>query len=88
MIHFSFTGNPFPSHEEQQRATNFFIDKLGPFKQEFEKSGGFVLFDYTFPKTDNRRITYNVAPGYNISDFTIRWNEYIKKKKQNVRMDK
>jgi hypothetical protein len=77
MIQFNFTGEPYPSLEEQQRAINFFIDKLGPFKEEFENSGGSVVFNYSFPDTDNRRISFNVDNNHNLTDFIIRWNEYI-----------
>jgi hypothetical protein len=77
MIQFNFTGDPYPSFEEQERARQFFIDKLGPFKEEFENSGGVVTFNYSFPDTDNRRISFNLANEYSLSDFIIRWNEYI-----------
>ena len=53
------------------------MDKLGPFKEEFENSGGSVVFNYSFPDTDNRRISFNVDNNHNLSDFIIRWNEYI-----------
>lgn len=77
MIQFYFTGDPYPSLEEQQSAKNLFIEKLGPFKEEFENSGGSVVFNYSFPDTDNRRISFNVDNNHNLSDFIIRWNEYI-----------
>lgn len=77
MIQFYFAGDPYPSFEEQQSAEIFFIDKLGPFKEEFENSGGIVTFNYSFPDTDNRRISFNVDNNHNLSDFIIRWNEYI-----------
>jgi len=77
MILFHFTGDPYPSSEEQQRAKTAFIDKLGPFKDEFENSGGVVVFNYSFPDTDNRRISFNVDNDHSLSDFIIRWNEYI-----------
>ncbi len=77
MIQFNFTGDPYPSPDEQQRAKEFFIEKLGPFKEEFENSGGSVVFNYSFPDTDNRRISFNVDNNHNLSDFIIRWNEYI-----------
>ena len=77
MIQFNFTGDPYPTFEEQQRAKQFFIDKLGVFKEEFENSGGSVVFNYSFPDTDNRRISFNVDNNHNLSDFIIRWNEYI-----------
>ena len=77
MIQFNFTGDPYPSPDEQQRAIQFFINKLGPFKEEFENSGGSVVFNYSFPDTDNRRISFSVDNNHNLSDFIIRWNEYI-----------
>lgn len=77
MIQFNFTGDPFPSPDEQQRAKELFIDKLGPFKEEFENSGGSVVFNYSFPDTDNRRISFNLDNNHSLSDFIIRWNEYI-----------
>lgn len=77
MIQFNFTGDPYPSLEEQQRAKQFFVDKLGSFKEEFENSGGSVVFNYSFPDTDNRRISFNLDNDHSLSDFIIRWNEYI-----------
>ena len=78
MILFHFTGDSYPSPEEQERAEAAFIDKLGPLKEEFENSGGVAVFNYSFPATDNRRISFNVGNDYSLSDFIIRWNEYIK----------
>lgn len=77
MILFHFTGDPYPSLEEQERAKAAFIDKLGLLKDEFENSGGVVVFNYSFPDTDNRRISFNVDNNHSLSDFIIRWNEYI-----------
>ncbi|MBL7703886.1 MAG: hypothetical protein JNM14_16670 [Ferruginibacter sp.] len=78
MILFHFTGDPYPSHEEQERAKAAFIDKLGPLKDEFENSGGVAVFNYSFPDTDNRRISFNLDNNHSLSDFIIRWNEYIR----------
>ena len=78
MIQFNFTGDPYPSLEEQEDAKKFFLDKLGPFKEEFENSGGTVTFNYSFADTDNRRISFNIANNHNLADFIIRWNEYIR----------
>jgi hypothetical protein len=76
MITFYFTGEPFPSLEEQRAAKEFFIEKLGPYKKEFESKNGTVTFNYSYPATDNRRISFNIDGS--LSDFIRRWNEYIK----------
>jgi hypothetical protein len=78
MIQFYFTGYPYPSFEEQKSAKELFIEKLGPFVEEFENSGGVVTFNYSFPDTDNRRISFNIENNHSLSDFIIRWNEYIR----------
>jgi hypothetical protein len=78
MIQFNFTGNPYPSFEEQEESIKLFIEKLGPFKDEFEQSGGTVVFNSSYPKTDNRSISFNVDNNHSLSDFIIRWNEYIR----------
>lgn len=78
MIQFNHVGNPYPSFEQQEESKAFFIDKLGPFKEEFKNSGGVVTFNYSFPDTDNRRISFNVDNDHSLSDFIIRWNEYIR----------
>ena len=58
MILFHFTGDPYPSHEEQERAKAAFIDKLGPLKDEFENSGGVAVFNYFFSNTEKRRVFF------------------------------
>jgi hypothetical protein len=78
MITFHFTGDPFPSLEEQQAAKEFFIEKLGPFKEEFEEKNGIVTFDYSYPATDNRRISFDIDGNYSLGDFIGRWNIFIK----------
>ena len=55
MIFFHFTGDPYPSHEEQERAKAAFIDKLGPLKDEFENSGGSVVFYFLFSNTEKKK---------------------------------
>jgi hypothetical protein len=78
MIKFNFIGNPYPSLQEMQRAETNFIEKLGPFKEEFENRGGVVTFNYSIPENDEKRITFNLTSG-ELSDFIRRWNEYNKK---------
>ena len=77
MIEFNFIGDPYPTHEEQQNSIDRFIEKLGPFKEEFEQSGGTVVFNSNYPKTDNRSVSFNVDNNHDLSSFIIRWNEYI-----------
>lgn len=78
MIQFNFTGNPYPSLQEQQADKAFFLDKLGPFKDEFDAKDGFVIFDYSYPDTSTSRISFVLGPGYHdLSDFIVRWNQYI-----------
>jgi magnesium-transporting ATPase (P-type) len=77
MIQFNFIGDIYPTFEEQQNSIDRFIEKLGPFKEEFEQSGGTVVFNSNYPNTDNRSITFNVDNNHSLSSFIIRWNEYI-----------
>lgn len=76
MIQVYFTGDPYPSLEEQEKATNLFIEKLGPFKDEFVNSGGVAVFNYSFPSTDNRRISLSFSDEYNLPDFIGRFQVY------------
>lgn len=78
MIQFNFTGSPYPSFDEKENAKKLFIEKLGPFKDEFEQKDGIVTFNYSFPDTDERRISFVLGNQYSLPDFIIRWNEYIK----------
>ncbi len=57
MIQFNFFGDPYPTFEQMQESKTNIIDKLGPFKDEFEQKGGIVTFNFYFPETDTRRIT-------------------------------
>ena len=77
MIEFNFIGDPYPTLEEQQNSIDRFIEKLGPFKEEFEQSGGTAVFNSNYQKTDNRSISFNVDNDHDLSNFIIRWNEYI-----------
>jgi hypothetical protein len=77
MIQYNFTGEPYPSLEEQQRAKQLWLDKLGQFADEFAEKDGIVTFNYSYPATDNRRISFVLGGQHNISDFIRRFNEYI-----------
>ncbi len=77
MIQYNFTGDPYPSIEEQQRAKELWLDKLGPFANEFDEKDGIVTFNYSYPYTDNRRISFVLGEQHNLSDFIRRFNEYI-----------
>jgi hypothetical protein len=77
MIQFNYSGDPYPSFEDMQASKKFFLEKLGPFKDEFEQKHGIVTFNYSYPDTDKRRIAFVLGENYDLSDFTIRWNEYI-----------
>jgi hypothetical protein len=76
MIQFSFTGEPLPSINQQEKDKESFIQKLGPFKEEFEEKNGTVLFNYSFPTDSKDRISFNLNG--DLQDFIIRWNRYIK----------
>ncbi|HXC04182.1 MAG TPA: hypothetical protein VNZ86_05475, partial [Bacteroidia bacterium] len=80
-IQFNYTGNPYPSLQEQQKDKTFFLDKLGPFKDEFDAKDGIVTFNYSYQDTDNNRIAFvlgKTTRAGELSDFIIRWNEYIR----------
>jgi hypothetical protein len=79
MIQFNFTGSPYPSFQQQEEDKTFFLDKLGPFKNEFDAKEGIVTFNYSYPPTDTNRIAFVLGPGQDgLSDFIVRWNEYIR----------
>ena len=78
MIQFNFFGDPYPTFEQMQELKSNFIDKLGPFRDEFEQKGGIVTFNFYYAETDTRRITLNVRDVQSLPDFTIRWNEYTR----------
>jgi hypothetical protein len=80
MIQFNFTGEPFPSFQQQAEDKAFFIDKLGPLKDEFDAKDGTATFNYSYLPTDINRIAFNIKESYpgEQSDFIIRWNEYIR----------
>lgn len=80
MIQFHFTGHAYPSIQQQQKDKALFIDKLGPFKDEFDAKGGIVTFNYSVPATDNHRISFVFSGKHTgeLSNFIIRWNEYIR----------
>lgn len=78
MTRFHFKGNPYPDHEEQKRAIQAWNEKLGPFREEFDEKNGIVTFDYSFPETDQRRISFVLGEGYELSDFIARFNIYIR----------
>ena len=77
-MQFNFVGEPNPTFEEQQRAKQFWLDKLGSFKEEFDEKNGIVTYNYSSPDTDERRISFVLGGNFNLSDFIIRWNEYIR----------
>ncbi len=81
MTQFNFIGEPHPSLVEQQKAIEHFNSALGPFKEEFEQSGGVVTFNYSFPDTDNRRISFNLDNDHDLVSFFIRWQEYSRSNK-------
>ena len=79
MIQFHFTGNPFPSIQEQQEDRVFFLEKLGPFTEEFDSKDGTVTFNHSFPSTDSRRVEYYFGKSSNptdLIDFIGRWNRF------------
>lgn len=79
MIQYNFTGEPYPTIEEQQRAKQIWIDKLGPFADEFNEKDGIVTFNYSYPDTDKRRISFVFGqPQHSLSDFISRFNDYIR----------
>jgi hypothetical protein len=76
MINFNyrnFSNVPFQEIEDSKKA---FIDKLGPFKDEFAEKNGTVTFDFKFPKEDFNRISFNLDG--ELYDFICRWNGYIR----------
>lgn len=77
MIQFNYTGDPFPTFEQQLKSKNDFIDKLGDFKDEFEQKGGIVTFNYSVPPEDDRRIAFVLSAEHDLFDFIRRWNDYI-----------
>jgi len=80
MIQFNFTGTPYPSLQEQEDAKNRFLEKLGPFKDEFDANDGIATFNYSYPDTDNRRwsvVFGKVGSTTDIWEFIDRWNKYI-----------
>ena len=76
MTQFIFIGEPYPSLEEQQKAIEYFNSALGPLKEEFEQSGGVVIFNYSFPDTDSRRISFNLDNDHDLVGFLLKWQEY------------
>jgi len=78
MIDFIFTGSPYPTLEQQAEDRAFFLDKLGPFKEEFDTKEGVVTFNYSQPADSLNRIAFNLRadPG-GLGDFISRWNRYI-----------
>jgi hypothetical protein len=85
MIQFHYMGSPYPSFQQQQEDKVFFLEKLGPFKNEFDAKDGIVTFNYSYPPTDNNRIAFVLGPGHNdLSDFIVRWNQYIASIKGNA----
>lgn len=78
MIEFHFVGTPFPDPQEQQRDKERFIEKLGPFRQEFEDENGVVTFDYSRPDDDKHAVSFNLRKNpAKLGDFISRWNIYI-----------
>jgi hypothetical protein len=80
MIQFHFTGYPYPSLQQQNKDKAFFLEKLGPFKDEFDTKDGIVTFNYAVPDTDEHRISFVFSGKYEgqLTDFIIRWNKYIR----------
>lgn len=77
MIQFNFTGEPYPTFKEQQNSIDRFLKKLGTFKDEFEQSGGIVIFNSSYAEIDNRSITFTVDNKHSLSDFINLFNKYI-----------
>ena len=75
MINFYFTGYPYPSFEQQENDRAYFLEKLGQLKDEFNEKNGKVIFNYSFPDTDNRRIEFEIDSEYDLPDFIIRFNK-------------
>lgn len=79
MIQFNFTGEPYPSLQQQADDKAFFIDKLGPLKAEFDVKNGVVTFNNSYPEDSENRISFNLGiDAGSLGDFIQRWNEYIR----------
>ncbi|HEV3412094.1 MAG TPA: hypothetical protein VG101_06430 [Puia sp.] len=79
MIQFIFTGEPFPSLQQQEEAKADFIKKLGPFKEEFDEQDGIVTINYSYSQADTRRWQYNLGKSTNpmeLIDFIDRWQRH------------
>lgn len=80
MIHFSYTNDNNVSLDERGNAESIFIEKLGPFKDEFEQKNGVVRIDFL----DKENIGYHFDLE-NRHDFIRRWNEYIHQLPENLK---
>lgn len=66
MINFYFTGYPYPSFEQQENDRAYFLEKSGQLKDEFNEKNGKVIFNYSFPDTDNRRTEFTIENQYDL----------------------
>jgi hypothetical protein len=74
MIQFQYEGKA--THEQREAAKQFFLNKLGVFRDEFDEKNGFVTVDFNSPPDDPDRFKFTVAQQYNLSDFIMRFNEH------------
>jgi hypothetical protein len=81
MIQFNYTGTPYPSIREQQDSKAAFLEKLGPFTNEFDEKGGIVTFNYSFGPSDMNRTAFSLGKSKDdaeLGNFIGRWNEHIR----------
>jgi hypothetical protein len=77
MIQFNYSGDTYISFEEKKHAKDLFIEKLGPFKDEFESKDGTVIINFNEPIDSMRYYGFNVGQNHSLWDFISRWNQYI-----------
>ena len=76
MIQFNFTGHP--SVEAQEKAKEYFIEHLGPFKDEFDEKGGIVTYNYEYPEKYKDQYNYVLSPEHSLPDFIFRWDAFLR----------
>lgn len=77
-MQFSYSGKDNISLEEIQEIKQDWIDKLGPFTDEFDTHNGFIHVNLDKQKDDPNYYSFSLPDEYSLSDFIIRFNEYVK----------
>jgi hypothetical protein len=78
MTDFVYIGNENKTFDEIELSKSAFIDKLGPFKDEFDQYDGTVTINFNLPPDDENFYQFGFRKQHNLSDFIRRWNDYIR----------